>query len=211
MVAKTHTKLNLLQRNRCMFLQCSTPVLRVSVALKCKMSRYPRFATPSLARVWESRTHWSISQGFDDPVNIFGSTPDLDDFTIRIEDGPGNIYVDEASRIGDAVGRTNFAGYRVEQGNIWQAKSEFKFNYFVYSVLILIPQSTSWIRSSLGRVRSWNLSAPRNIRPIFLAPPLLCRSRTVSNPGATFSQSRKRSVEPSNSIYSMRVRAQTTN
>jgi len=65
-------------------------------------------------------------QGFDGPVTFIGSTPDLDDFTIRIEDDPGNVYVDEASRIGDSVGRTSFAGYRVERGDIWQAKSDLK-------------------------------------------------------------------------------------
>jgi hypothetical protein len=98
--------------------------------------------------------HRLDSQGFDGPVTFFGSTPDLDDFTIRIEDDPGNVYPDEASRIDDAVGRTNFAGYRVDQGNIWQAKSRFKFDCFIRSTLTLTPKSTSWNRSSLERVRS---------------------------------------------------------
>jgi len=65
-------------------------------------------------------------QGFDDEVTFIGSTPDLDDFTIRIEDDPENVYVDEASRIDGSVGRTGFAGYRAERGDVWQAKSDLK-------------------------------------------------------------------------------------
>lgn len=65
-------------------------------------------------------------QGFSDPITFVGSTPDLDDFTIRIEDDLDNVYVGTASRLGDSVGRTGFAGYRVEQGSIWQAKSDSK-------------------------------------------------------------------------------------
>ena len=95
---------------------------------------------PSPAGVREVHTHRLNSQGFDDPVTFVGFTPDLDDFTIRIEDAPGNAYVDEASRIGDAVGRTNFAGYRVEQGNIWQAKSRFRVEYPVHSMLSSTPE-----------------------------------------------------------------------
>lgn len=73
--------------------------------------------------MWEVHANRPNHKGIDGPAVFTGSTPDLDDFTIRIEDDPKNIYVDEASRIGDAIGRTGFAGYRVDQGDIWQAKS----------------------------------------------------------------------------------------
>lgn len=104
------------------------------------MNRYLRFVVPSLASAWEEYAHRSNFQGFDGPVTFAGFTPDLDDFAIRIEDGPGNVYVDEASRIGDAVGRTNFAGYRVEPGTIWQAKSEHAIYYFTRSTLTSTPR-----------------------------------------------------------------------
>ena len=50
-VTKVHMKWNSPQQVRCIFPQCSTPVLRVLVALKCKMSRYSRFVGPALASV----------------------------------------------------------------------------------------------------------------------------------------------------------------
>ncbi|KAF9653126.1 glycoside hydrolase family 63 protein [Thelephora ganbajun] len=80
-----------------------------------------------------------VPQGFEGPVTFIGSTPDLDDFTIRIEDGPKNIYVGEASLINDAVGRTGFAGYQVEQGNIWQAKKYIMDDIFARASKILEP------------------------------------------------------------------------
>jgi len=87
--------------------------------------------TKPVAQVWSAltsvlgaSTNRPNHKGIDGPVTYTGSTPDLDDFKIRIVDGPQNVYVDEASRIGDAVGRTAFAGYRVDRGNIWQAKSD---------------------------------------------------------------------------------------
>lgn len=88
----------------------------------------------------EAYTHQGNFQGFDGPVTFAGFTPDLDEFAIRIEDGPGNVYADEASRIGDAVGRTNFAGYRVEPGTIWQAKSEYATYYLIHSTLTSTPR-----------------------------------------------------------------------
>jgi hypothetical protein len=46
MVAKVHKKSNFLQRDRCIFLRCSTLVSRASAALKCKTNRHPRFVVP---------------------------------------------------------------------------------------------------------------------------------------------------------------------
>jgi len=80
----------------------------------------------TLSSVWEVPTNRPNHKGIDGPITFTGSTPDLDDFTIRIKDDPKNVYVADASRIGDAIGRTAFAGYRVDRGNIWQAKSDLK-------------------------------------------------------------------------------------
>jgi len=64
--------------------------------------------------------------------------------------------------------------------------------------------------SSLERARSWNLSAPKKIRPG--SPVLLSayRSRTPFNRIATSTPSRKRSGGPSNSTCSTRARVRTT-
>jgi mannosyl-oligosaccharide glucosidase len=104
------------------------------------MSQYPRFVSFPPVGVWETCIHGPNFQGFDGPVTFAGFTPDLDEFTIRIEDGPGNVYVDEASRVNDGFGRTNFAGYRVDQGDIWQAKSDFEIDCSVHSTLTSDPE-----------------------------------------------------------------------
>ncbi|KAF9792420.1 glycoside hydrolase [Thelephora terrestris] len=105
-----------------------------------------------------------VPQGFDGPVTFAGFTPDLDDFTIRIEDGPGNVYVDEASRIGDAVGRTSFAGYRVEPGNVWQAKKYIMDQIFARTGEILEPFRS---QENKGKVPSpsFTLQVSNNVQP----------------------------------------------
>ena len=135
---KTHARLNLFQQHQCISLPCSIPALKVSVTLRCKTNQYPRFvlSIPTTRDEFKNVLFSLQTQGFDGPVTFAGSTPDLDEFVIRIEDGPRNVYVDEASPVGNGFGRTNFAGYRVEPGNIWQAKSHFFVDWFARSVLI---------------------------------------------------------------------------
>ncbi|KAF9466429.1 glycoside hydrolase [Collybia nuda] len=56
---------------------------------------------------------------------LSGSTPELDDFIIRVVDGPANKPVTEGPHSGafkDRIGKTHFIGKPVPSGNIWQAK-----------------------------------------------------------------------------------------
>ncbi|THH15032.1 hypothetical protein EW146_g5398 [Bondarzewia mesenterica] len=63
--------------------------------------------------------------GLDGPIEFSGSTPELDDFTIRIVDDPENTAVTSgpfADVFEDRIGKTHFGGFRVPPDNIWQAK-----------------------------------------------------------------------------------------
>ncbi|KAI0362709.1 glycoside hydrolase [Trametes cingulata] len=63
--------------------------------------------------------------GLKGPITFTGSTPELDDFTIRIVDGPGNTLIREgphASAFEHKLGKTHFLGARVPPGSVWQAK-----------------------------------------------------------------------------------------
>jgi mannosyl-oligosaccharide glucosidase len=90
-----------------------------------------------------------IAQGIDGPVVYTGSTPDLDDFTLRIVDGlhrmssqssPLTILVgpdnnvplsgSQASAFVDRIGKTHVAGFRVPSGQVWQAKGVYLSCYY---------------------------------------------------------------------------------
>ncbi|KAI0050009.1 glycoside hydrolase family 63 protein [Auriscalpium vulgare] len=61
----------------------------------------------------------------DDTIEFSGSSTDLDDFTIRIVDGPNNVAVTEGPHVdafANRIGKTHFAGLRAPAGNVWQAK-----------------------------------------------------------------------------------------
>ncbi|KAI0340653.1 glycoside hydrolase [Trametopsis cervina] len=63
--------------------------------------------------------------GLDGPVVFSGSSTDLEDFTIRIVDGPDNTPITTGPHADEFVqraGKTHYAGYRVPEGNIWRAK-----------------------------------------------------------------------------------------
>ncbi|KAI0371740.1 glycoside hydrolase [Pilatotrama ljubarskyi] len=63
--------------------------------------------------------------GLKGPITFTGSTPELDDFTIRIVDGPGNTLIWEgphASAFEHKLGKTHFLGARLPAGTVWQAK-----------------------------------------------------------------------------------------
>ncbi|CDO76526.1 Glycoside Hydrolase Family 63 protein [Trametes cinnabarina] len=63
--------------------------------------------------------------GIEGTVSFSGSTPELDDFTIRIVEGPSNIWITEgshASAFQQRLGKTHFLGARVPPGQVWQAK-----------------------------------------------------------------------------------------
>lgn len=63
--------------------------------------------------------------GIDGPVEFSGNTPDLDDFSIRIVDGPNNRAVTQgpyAEEFFPKLGKTHFAGLRVAPNELWTAK-----------------------------------------------------------------------------------------
>lgn len=63
--------------------------------------------------------------GLEGPVVFSGTSVDLDEFTIRIVDGPESTLVNDGvhrDAFAHRAGKTHFAGYRVPPGNIWQAK-----------------------------------------------------------------------------------------
>ncbi|KAI0262885.1 glycoside hydrolase [Gloeopeniophorella convolvens] len=63
--------------------------------------------------------------GINGPISLAGSTPELDDFTIRVEDGPNNKAViggPFSDVFAKRIGKTHYGGFRVPAGNIWQGK-----------------------------------------------------------------------------------------
>ncbi|KAI0060895.1 glycoside hydrolase [Artomyces pyxidatus] len=63
--------------------------------------------------------------GIRGPVEFSGTSPDLDDFTLRIVDSPDNVAVTGgayAEAFQDRIGKTHFGGFRVPLGDMWQAK-----------------------------------------------------------------------------------------
>ncbi|KAJ3573199.1 hypothetical protein NP233_g2589 [Leucocoprinus birnbaumii] len=63
--------------------------------------------------------------GIEGPIKLSGNTPDLEDFLLRIVDGPNNQFVDSgrhASDFEDRIGKTHYIGRRLLEGDTWQAK-----------------------------------------------------------------------------------------
>ncbi|KAI0831044.1 glycoside hydrolase [Trametes gibbosa] len=63
--------------------------------------------------------------GIDGTVSFTGSTPELDEFAIRIVEGPQNTLITEgphANAFRQKLGKTHFLGARVPPGSVWQAK-----------------------------------------------------------------------------------------
>lgn len=63
--------------------------------------------------------------GISGEVKLTGSTPELDEFTLRVVDGPNNQAVTwgpHAHGFQDRIGKTHFIGRPVKSGDIWQAK-----------------------------------------------------------------------------------------
>ncbi|KAJ7715951.1 glycoside hydrolase [Mycena maculata] len=80
--------------------------------------------------------------GLEGEIKFSGSTPELDDFTIRIVDGPDNKHVTEgkhAQKFEDRIGKTHFLGQPVSQGGIWQAKELLLQNIIKRAQEILVP------------------------------------------------------------------------
>ncbi|KZT28597.1 glycoside hydrolase family 63 protein [Neolentinus lepideus HHB14362 ss-1] len=63
--------------------------------------------------------------GLEGPVKFSGSSPDLDDFSIRIVDGPNNTPITNgpySHLFADRIDKTHFVGLRLAPGQIWQAR-----------------------------------------------------------------------------------------
>jgi mannosyl-oligosaccharide glucosidase len=63
--------------------------------------------------------------GISGEVKLTGSTPELDEFTLRVVDGPNNQAVTwgpHAHGFQDRIGKTHFMGRPLKSGDIWQAK-----------------------------------------------------------------------------------------
>ncbi|KAJ3808205.1 glycoside hydrolase [Lentinula lateritia] len=63
--------------------------------------------------------------GLEGDIKFTGSSPELDDFSIRIVDGPSNTAVTSGPHseiFKDRIGKSHFMGQPVPAGNIWQAK-----------------------------------------------------------------------------------------
>ncbi|KAL1717272.1 glycoside hydrolase family 63 protein [Schizophyllum commune] len=63
--------------------------------------------------------------GLEGDVEFTGTSPELDDFTIRIVEGPDNQHVSNArhaSAFEERIGKTHYAGLPIPAGNIWQAR-----------------------------------------------------------------------------------------
>ncbi|KIM49430.1 glycoside hydrolase family 63 protein [Hebeloma cylindrosporum] len=67
--------------------------------------------------------------GISGEIKLAGSTPQLDDFTIRVVDGPENRAVvggPHADAFKDRIGKTHFVGRPVKNGDIWQASQHIQ-------------------------------------------------------------------------------------
>ncbi|THH08538.1 hypothetical protein EW145_g2643 [Phellinidium pouzarii] len=63
--------------------------------------------------------------GLEGPVTFSGSTPDLSDFIIRVEDDPNNnaiVDAPHAHAFADRIGKTHFMGIRTPPGDVWKAR-----------------------------------------------------------------------------------------
>ncbi|EED84174.1 hypothetical protein POSPLDRAFT_107259 [Postia placenta Mad-698-R] len=63
--------------------------------------------------------------GFEEPIRFVGSSPDLEDFTIKVVDGQNNEAVTTgpyASEFTHRIGKTHFVGLRMQPGTTWQAR-----------------------------------------------------------------------------------------
>lgn len=85
----------------------------------------------------------TLHQGISGEVKLTGSTPELDEFTLRVVDGlwPLALIISRSYRIPgpnnqavtwgphahgfqDRIGKTHFIGRPVKSGDIWQAKGK---------------------------------------------------------------------------------------
>ncbi|OJA11997.1 hypothetical protein AZE42_04747 [Rhizopogon vesiculosus] len=74
--------------------------------------------------------------GIDGPVEFSGSAPDLNDFTIRVVDGPDNVAVTTGphyEEFEERLGKTHVTGLRLPPGQIWTAKDHIIQNIVTHA------------------------------------------------------------------------------
>ncbi|KAI0078991.1 glycoside hydrolase [Panus rudis PR-1116 ss-1] len=80
--------------------------------------------------------------GITGPISFSGSTAELDEFTVRITDGPDNTGITSgphAHAFADRIDKTHVAGFRIPPGNIWQAKEHILQNIIKHANEIIAP------------------------------------------------------------------------
>ncbi|KAG6865863.1 hypothetical protein C0991_010944 [Blastosporella zonata] len=80
--------------------------------------------------------------GIKGEFKLSGSTPELDDFLIRVIDGPNNkAFTDgtHADAFQERIGRTHFVGQPVAAGGIWQAKDSILNSLITRAREIIAP------------------------------------------------------------------------
>ncbi|KAG8811250.1 Processing alpha glucosidase I, partial [Serendipita sp. 400] len=86
---------------------------------------------------WESEQD---DDGVTEPVHLSGSTPDLGQFNIRIEDGPDNRFTKYGGRSEDfksRIGKTHYFGTGMSAGDVWKAK-EYLYQHLGYRAQAII-------------------------------------------------------------------------
>ncbi|CCM02864.1 uncharacterized protein FIBRA_04976 [Fibroporia radiculosa] len=84
--------------------------------------------------------------GIEGPIQFVGSSPDLDEFTIRIEDGPSNDALTTGPHAADfahRLERTHFIGRHVQPGTVWQAREHLIKNILTHGQEVLSPYTES--------------------------------------------------------------------
>ncbi|KAJ8454307.1 hypothetical protein ONZ45_g19357 [Pleurotus djamor] len=80
--------------------------------------------------------------GIKGEIQLTGSTPDLDEFTLRIVDGPSNAAPSEGPHYDDfhhRIGKTHFLGVPTAPGSVWKAKELIMNNLVKRAQEVLQP------------------------------------------------------------------------
>ncbi|KAF4576863.1 Processing alpha glucosidase I [Pleurotus pulmonarius] len=84
--------------------------------------------------------------GLEGPIKLSGSTPDLDEFTLKIVDGPNNVAPTEGpyyEEFQERIGKTHYLGLTVPPGDIWKAKDIIMNNLIKRAQGVLQPYRES--------------------------------------------------------------------
>ncbi|KAK7466923.1 Processing alpha glucosidase I [Stygiomarasmius scandens] len=80
--------------------------------------------------------------GIEGEIKFTGSTPELDDFTIRIVDDPRNNAVTNGPHAGafqERIGKTHYMAQPIPPGQVWQAKDVIMQSVFKHAQEVITP------------------------------------------------------------------------